>query len=111
LLARLHALLRRGGSARTADLERGGITLDPVGGTVRCNGEPIILSKQEFRLLHLFLRHPGQVLSQADIIEHLYDLATHREANAVEVLISRLRRKIGGERITTLRGLGYRFAA
>lgn len=110
LVARLHALLRRHGGTGAAWLEAAGVRLDPVSGTVECAGAPVSLSKQEFRLLHLFLRHPGQVLSQADIVEHLYDLDTQRDLNAVEVLVSRLRRKVGTERIRTLRGLGYRFA-
>jgi two-component system OmpR family response regulator len=59
--------------------------------------------------LHLFLRRAGQVLSQSDILEDLYGLEDAREPNTVEVLIGRLHRKIGRERITTLRGLGYRF--
>ncbi len=111
LLARLHALLRR--DARTCDtwLEGGGIRIDPVARIVECDGEPLSLSKQEFRLLSLFVRRPGQVLSQADIGEHLYDLATMFDHNAVEVLVSRLRRKIGRARIATVRGLGYRFDA
>jgi len=109
LLARLHALLRRQGGARAGALETAGVRLDPVSGEVDCEGRPIDLSRQEFRLLHLFLRHPGQVLSQSDIVEHLYDLDTQRDMNAVEVLVSRLRRKIGAERVRTLRGLGYRF--
>jgi two-component system OmpR family response regulator len=69
----------------------------------------LALSRQEFRLLHLFLRRAGQVLSQADILDDLYALDDEREPNTVEVLIGRLRRKIGRERITTLRGSGYRF--
>lgn len=109
LLARIHALLRRQGPARTVWLEHGGVRLDPISGEVQCNGVPVELSKQEFRLLHLFLRHPRQVLSQAQIIDQLYDFAAEYDRNAVEVLVSRLRRKIGQGRIRTLRGLGYRF--
>lgn len=109
LLARIHALLRRQGFERTVWLEHGGVRLDPISGEVRCDGVLVDLSKQEFRLLHLFLRRPRQVLSQAQIIEQLYDFATEYDQNAVEVLISRLRRKIGPDRIRTLRGLGYRF--
>ena len=109
LLARLHALLRRQGGDRAAALEAAGVRLDPVSGVVVCDGQAVDLSKQEFRLLHLFLRHPGQVLAQGDIVEHLYDLETQRDLNAIEVLVSRLRRKIGAQRIRTLRGLGYRF--
>lgn len=109
LLARLHALLRRVTGKRGPALETAGVTLDPSTREVRCDGEPVDLSRQEYRLLELFLRHPGQVLAQNDIIEQLYSMESAREPNAVEVLISRLRRKIGARRITTLRGLGYRF--
>lgn len=109
LLARLNALFRRQTGKHDPWLEESGIRLDPVSRSVLRDGEPLMLSKQEFRLLQLFLRRAGQVLSQGDIVEHLYDLDSQRELNAVEVLISRLRRKIGRDRITTLRGLGYRF--
>lgn len=111
LLARLHALLRRFGDKRSSCLETAGLSLDPISGEVRCDGRDVVLSKQEFRLLHLFMRRAGQVLSQGDIAENLYDLESHRDANAVEVLVSRLRRKIGADRIRTMRGLGYRFGA
>lgn len=109
LLARLHALFRRQAGSRDTWIEAGGIRLDPLSREVEREGKPLVLSKQEFRLLNLFVRRPGQVLSQADIVEHLYDLESQRDFNAVEVLVSRLRRKIGSERIRTLRGLGYRF--
>lgn len=90
-------------------LEHSGVRLDPISGEVECDGVPVNLSKQEFRLLQLFLRRPQQVLSQAQLIEQLYDFTVEYDRNAVEVLVSRLRRKIGAERIRTLRGLGYRF--
>lgn len=109
LLARLHALLRRRSDERQVAIEASGIRLDPISREVECDGVPLSLSKQEYRLLNVFLRRPGQVLSQAQIVEHLYDLGSERDLNAVEVLVSRLRRKIGAERIRTLRGLGYRF--
>lgn len=109
LLARLHALFRRQAGNRDTWIEAAGIRLDPLSREVECEGKPLSLSKQEFRLLNLFVRKPGQVLSQADIVEHLYDLESQRDFNAVEVLVSRLRRKIGSQRIRTLRGLGYRF--
>ncbi|MCB2083153.1 MAG: winged helix-turn-helix domain-containing protein, partial [Sphingomonadaceae bacterium] len=77
--------------------------------TVEQCGKPLAVSKQEFRLLHLFMRRAGQVMSQADILDDLYELDAERELNTVEVLVGRLRRKIGKERIVTLRGMGYRF--
>ena len=111
LLARLHALLRRNSSGHDTWMEEAGIRIDPIARKVECDGKELVLSKQEFRLLSLFMRRSGQILSQSDIGENLYDLASHYDLNAVEVLISRLRRKIGKERIRTVRGLGYRFGA
>ena len=109
LLARLNALFRRQQGTRAATILAGDLALDPLASTATLAGAPLMLSKQEFRLLHLFLRRAGQVLSQSDILDDLYALGDEREPNTVEVLIGRLRRKIGRERITTLRGLGYRF--
>lgn len=109
LLARLHALMRRHGGARFPRLESDGIVLDPIQHTVELAGTPARLSKQEFRLLHLFMRRRGEVLSQDRILEHLYDLDTLRDSNTIEVLVGRLRRRIGAGRIVTVRGFGYRF--
>ena len=109
LLARLNALFRRQQGTRAATISAGDLALDPLARTATLAGAPLMLSKQEFRLLHLFLRRAGHVLSQTDILEDLYTLGDEREPNTVEVLIGRLRRKVGRTRITTLRGLGYRF--
>lgn len=111
LLARLNALFRRQTGTRNTVLEVGSLALDPLTGRVDLKGQPLALSKQEFRLLHFFMRRAGQVLSQSDILENLYDLESERELNTVEVLVGRLRRKIGKERIKTVRGLGYRLEA
>ena len=108
LQARLNALFRRQAGTRSGALEIGDLSLDPQLHSVEQAGNPLSLSKQEFRLLHLFMRRAGQVLSQGDILENLYDLEAERELNTIEVLVGRLRRKIGKERITTLRGFGYR---
>lgn len=110
LLARLNALFRRQQGTRASTIVAGDLALDPLARTATLAGAPLSLSRQEFRLLHLFLRRAGQVLSQSDILDDLYALDDEREPNTVEVLIGRLRRKIGPTRITTLRGLGYRFA-
>lgn len=109
LQARLNALSRRHLGKRHSTLEVNGLRLDPVGRAVDNRGEPVALSRKEFGLLHLFMRRAGQVLAQGDILEDLYDMQAERELNTVEVLVGRLRRKIGRERITTLRGMGYRF--
>lgn len=109
LLARLNALFRRQHSSRATIIEAGDLALDPLARSAMQAGRQLALSRQEFRLLHLFMRRAGQLLSQGDILDDLYALDADRERNTVEVLIGRLRRKIGRERITTQRGLGYRF--
>lgn len=108
LLARLNAQFRRRAGKRENVLEVGRLRLDPLSHEVTLDGARVGLSRQEFRLLQLFMRRAGQVLPQGDILEHLYELEKERELNTIEVLIGRLRRKIGKERISTLRGLGYR---
>ncbi len=109
LLARLNALFRRQQGTRATAITAGDLALDPLARTATQAGEPLALSRQELRLLHLFMRRAGQVLSQSDILDDLYTLDDERDRNTAEVLIGRLRRKIGRDRITTLRGLGYRF--
>lgn len=109
LLARLNALFRRQRGSRSPTIEAGGLQLDPLARTVTLDRQVVPLSRQEFRLLHLFMRRAGQVLSQGEIMDDLYELDRERELNTVEVLVGRLRRKIGREQITTLRGMGYRF--
>lgn len=111
LLARINAVMRRQHGARHPVIEAGALALDSVAGRAFLHQRPLALSRQEFRLLQLFMRRRGQVLSKADIYEHLYDLTAEREMNTIEVLVARLRRKIGRERIVTERGLGYRFEA
>lgn len=108
LLARLHALTRRGRNEGGTYLISGNMTLDPVARTASLDGLALDLSRKEFALLHLFLRRAGHIIGQDDILEQLYALEAERDRNAVEAHVSRLRRKIGRDRIRTVRGLGYR---
>ena len=109
LLARLNALFRRQQGSRSSVIESGELRLDTLARTAELGDKPLSLSRQEFRLLHLFMRRAGQVMPQTEILDDLYELDSEREPNTVEVLVGRLRRKIGRERIVTLRGMGYRF--
>ncbi len=111
LLARLHALWRRGRGPGGNSLSAGSLVLDPVARAASLAGAPLALSRKEFALLHLFMRRPGHILSQDEILEQLYPLEAERDRNAVEAHISRLRRKVGREKIRTVRGLGYRLEA
>lgn len=108
LVARLHAQIRRHQDHGAPLLRAGDVVLDPVARAATRFGAPLELSRQEYRLLELFMRRPGHILSQADLLERLYPLAAERDWNTLEVQVSRLRRKLGPAAITTVRGLGYR---
>ncbi len=108
LLARLRALLRRTAGHATATLLSGALRLDPRAARATVDGEPLRLTSLEYRLLHYVLMHQGRVISRTELVEHLYDQDFDRDSNTIEVFIGRLRKKIGPDRIETVRGLGYR---
>ncbi|AGL18075.1 response regulator transcription factor [Actinoplanes sp. N902-109] len=111
LLARLRALLRRGTPQRPAVLRHGDVELDPALRKVTVAGAEVVLTAREFALLEYLLRHPGEVVSKTELLDHVWDAAVETAANAVEVYIGYLRRKIGRDRLETVRGAGYRLAA
>jgi two-component system, OmpR family, response regulator len=98
LIARLRALIRR-----TA----GAVRLDSRSGRVTLNGEPVKLTAQEFKLLSYLMHHKGKVVSRTELIEHIYDQDFDRDSNTIEVFITRIRKKLGSDLISTTRGLGY----
>jgi two-component system response regulator TctD len=110
LEARCRAVLRRrGGSARN-EIAMGPVVFDLLAGTLRDGDEVIELRHREIRLLEVFARHPGQILSKSHLMERLFSYDTTVTENAIEVYVGRLRRRIEGVglRIETVRGLGYR---
>lgn len=107
LAARLRALVRRGSGRATPTIELADLVLDPAGRALTAGGAPVELSAREFALLHALMRNAGQVLSRAQLEEHLYEWGQEVESNTVEVFIHHLRRKIGADRIRTVRGVGY----
>ncbi|HMM15872.1 MAG TPA: response regulator transcription factor [Parvibaculum sp.] len=107
LLARLRAIIRRSAGQAAPVLVNGPVTLDPRQMKVTVNGVPVHLSPQEYRLLSYLLHHAGRVVPQLELTEHLYAQDYERESNAVEVLVGRLRRKLGVDLIETRRGFGY----
>ncbi|HEY0316510.1 MAG TPA: response regulator transcription factor [Sphingomonas sp.] len=109
IAARLRALMRRTAGQTSGMLRHGDILLDPVAGTASVAGEPVVLTASEFRLLTVFLHRVGRVVTQAELVDHLYSLDEERASNTIEVYVGRLRRKLGRDTIRTLRGLGYRF--
>ena len=112
LLARLRALARRGPVERPAVLEVGDLRLDPATHEVWRGDDRIELSAREFGLLEAFMRRPGQVLTQLQLLEAAWDLGYEQRSNVVEVYVRYLREKIdrpfGLGSIETVRGVGYR---
>jgi two-component system, OmpR family, response regulator len=107
LLARLRAILRRSGGEASPVLTVGSIALDPKQMRVTKDGVPLSLSPQEFRFLSYMLHNAGRVVTQQELSEHLQAEHFERESNAVEVLVGRVRKKVGSGLIETRRGFGY----
>jgi DNA-binding response OmpR family regulator len=111
LAARLRALLRRPGAALGTILEIGNIRYDSASRTAEIGGKSVPLTRRETDLLEILLRRAGRAVSKASIEEALYGFDEHADLNAIEVLVSRLRKRLveGGAsaEIHTLRGIGY----
>lgn len=107
LLARLRAIIRRSAGQASPVLVNGPVRLDPRQMKVTVNDVPVHLSPQEYRLLSYLMHHAGRVVPQLELTEHLYAQDYERESNAIEVLVGRLRRKLGIDLIETRRGFGY----
>ena len=110
LLARLRSVIRRSTGHATPDIVVGDLRLDPRQMRVTLRGVPKTLTPQEYRLLSYLMHHSGRVVSQQELAEHLQGDHDQRESNAVEVLVGRLRRKLGSRLIETRRGFGYAIA-
>lgn len=108
VVARLRALTRRSAGRASPLLRRGDIVLDPAASAVTQNGELIELTARELRVLTYLMHRAGRIVSQAELVDHVYALDETRESNTIEVYIGRLRKKLGKDVIRTVRGLGYR---
>lgn len=112
LVARLRALLRRGGRERPAVLETGDLRLDPAAHRAWRGDVPLELSPRQFSLLEFLMRRAGEAVSKLDILDHVWDSAFDGDPNIVEVYICQLRRKVDEpfdrQAIDTIRLVGYR---
>jgi two-component system OmpR family response regulator len=115
LAARVRALIRRRSGERPAVLEVGGLRLDPATHRAWLGTTELSLSPKEMALLELFMRHPDEVITRTQILEHVWDFAYDGLSNVVDQYVSYLRRKIdkpfGSDHIETVRGVGYRLRA
>jgi two-component system, OmpR family, response regulator len=107
LVARLRGLLRRAAGHRAAIFTIGRLTLNTARMTAAIDGRQIRLSPLEYRFLDLLSHQPGRVAAPHQIAEHLYGVCETGDTNAIEALVTRLRRKVGPDVIETRRGLGY----
>ncbi len=107
LIARLRALIRRSSGNASSELIAGAVRLDTRSGKVTLAGDPVKLTAQEYKLLSYLLHHKGKVVSRTELIEHIYDQDFDRDSNTIEVFVTRIRKKLGADVITTIRGLGY----
>jgi two-component system OmpR family response regulator len=107
LIARVHAIIRRGYGAAAQRLTVGDLEIDFAAREVRRDGTAIELTAREFAILELLTRSRGSVVGRATIYDHIYDDETDVVSNAIDVHIAALRRKLGADLIRTRRGEGY----
>ena len=107
LIARVRGLVRRGAGRTSSIVVAGGLRLDTTRMSATFNGAPARLSPLEFRLLDFLAHQSGRAVSADELAEHLYGASESGDANAIEAIVARLRRKFGAGIIATRRGFGY----
>ena len=110
LVARLRALIRRASGRSTNEVSVGSVTLSPAARRCTVDGVEVMLTTREFAILECLARRPGEVVPKRDILDNVWDDTFDGPDNVVEVHVHALRRKLGADRIETIRGGGYRLA-
>jgi two-component system OmpR family response regulator len=110
VLARIRALLRRSAGHASNEIECGPVRLDTKTARVTAEGQAVKLTSHEYRVLAYLMLHQDRVVPRLELIEHLYEQDFDRDSNTIEVFIGRLRKKLPGDIIKTVRGLGYRLS-
>ena len=111
LVARVKGLVRRAAGRGSSLMRFGALVLDTARMAASVNGTAVKLSPLEYRLLNYLAHHAGRPVSAGEIADHLYGLSETADVNAVEALVTRLRKKLGSDVIETRRGFGYLLAA
>ena len=107
LLARLAAIIRRSGGHFSPILEQGPLKIDTRRAEVTVSGNAVSLTSLEYRALRYLMHNKGRPIPQVELAEHVYGSEREPDSNALEVLVGRLRKKIGADYVTTRRGYGY----
>lgn len=110
---RVQALVRRASGHASAVLQCGGLDLDTHASRFLLDGEPLTLTAQEHRILAYLMHNQNRVVSRTDFWEHVYERDAETDSNSLDVLIGRIRRKLGAaaELLQTVRGQGFRLGA
>jgi two-component system, OmpR family, copper resistance phosphate regulon response regulator CusR len=108
LVARIRARLRRQPDGTSTKLNVGDLELDLIAHRARLTGKIVELTSREFALLEMLMRHPGRAVPRSDLLSNVWGLDFDPRSNLVDVYIRYLRRKVGDDRIQTVRGVGYR---
>lgn len=111
VVTRIRALIRRAAGHASPEIVCGPLRLDTNAGKVSCDGLPVALTAQEFRILSYLAHHQGRVVERGELVEHVYDRNADPDSNVLDVLVARIRRKLGIDLIQTLRGRGWRLEA
>jgi DNA-binding response OmpR family regulator len=111
LLARIRARVRTWELAAHTSIEASGIELDLLDRTVRVDGRPLSLTTRQFDLLEVFVRERGNVLARSDLLARVWGIDFDPGTNLVDVHVGHVRRKVGADRIETIKGVGYRLRA
>ncbi len=111
VVTRIRALIRRAAGHASPEITCGSLRIDTIGGKVSRDGMPVTLTAQEFRILSYLAHHQGRVISRSELVEHVYDRDADPDSNVLDVLVARIRRKLGVDVIHTLRGQGWRMEA
>ncbi len=110
VVLRVQALIRRSRGLASPDLACGPLRLDARTGDMTLDGVPVPLTPQEHRVLGYLLHHVGRVVSRSELLDHVYARDLDPDSNVLDVLIGRVRRKLGRSLLETVRGRGYRLA-
>jgi len=108
LIVRLAALIRRSRRISAAVINCGSLGCDTTTGAISLDGLPLALTSLEARILRYLIQKQGVIVSRIELADHIYERDTDRGLNSLEVVISRIRRKIGANKIVAVRGEGYR---
>jgi two-component system OmpR family response regulator len=111
VVLRIQALIRRAKGHASAVLRCAGLELDTHASRFLLDGEPLQLTSQEHKILAYLMHHQDRVVSRTEFWEHIYERDAETDSNSIDVLVGRIRRKLGVDLLHTVRGVGFRLSS